>query len=427
MVRKFSGMLAILIVCMLALTGIAAAVPVDIDKVKINGDEVDPEGATIRDIERGDSLEIRVEITATGDANDVEVTAFISGYDHDDRIIDTTDVFDMDEGVTYVKKLNVVLPDRMDKDEYKLRIIVTDRAGDLTQSNYDLIVSSPRHALDIRDVVFSPDNTVIAGRALLAIVRLKNVGDKLEESIKVKVSIPELGVSDTDYIDELDEGDSISSEELYLRIPQCAPTGKYIVNVEVTYDDGDEVISEDYLLNVLESDTCEAASTSGQAQEDKTILTVPGVQKLKIGGAVVSYPVMITNAAGSDKTYTISVSGMGQWGTYAVDPSTVVLVRSGQSETANVMVKASDDASPGEKVFLLTIKSGDDQKQIPLTASLEAGAEPADASSWTRVKKGLEIGLVILVVLLVILGLIIGFNKLKGDSEPDDEAGQTYY
>ena len=36
-----------------------------------------------------------------------------------------------------------------------------------------------------------------------------------------------------------------------------------------------------------------------------------------------------------------------------------------------------------------------------------------------KVKKGLEVALVVLVVLLVVIGLIIGFNRLKGDEDED--------
>ena len=52
---------------------------------------------------------------------------------------------------------------------------------------------------------------------------------------------------------------------------------------------------------------------------------------------------------------------------------------------------------------------------------------PEDGGDWSKIKKGLEVGLIILVVLLVILGLIVGFNKMKGEVDDDEESDQSYY
>ena len=64
-------------------------------------------------------------------------------------------------------------------------------------------------------------------------------------------------------------------------------------------------------------------------------------------------------------------------------------------------------------------------KQVPLRANIAGGA--AATSGLSKIKKALEVGLVILVVLLVILGLIIGFNKLKGSEDEEEGDEKTYY
>ena len=48
------------------------------------------------------------------------------------------------------------------------------------------------------------------------------------------------------------------------------------------------------------------------------------------------------------------------------------------------------------------------------------------ASAWSKVRRGLEVALIVLVVLLVVIGLIIGFNRLKGD-EDEEGKDETYY
>jgi flagellar biosynthesis/type III secretory pathway M-ring protein FliF/YscJ len=66
-----------------------------------------------------------------------------------------------------------------------------------------------------------------------------------------------------------------------------------------------------------------------------------------------------------------------------------------------------------------------------MTAVVSAPDEGAETTgSWDKLKKGLEIGLIVLVVLLIIVGLIVAFNRKKDedDEEAEDEiSGQTYY
>jgi len=63
--------------------------------------------------------------------------------------------------------------------------------------------------------------------------------------VKVVVSIPDLGVSASDFIDELeaegdDNDDQATTEEMFLRIPDNAETGEYTVRIEVYFDDMDK-------------------------------------------------------------------------------------------------------------------------------------------------------------------------------------------
>ena len=115
----------------------------------------------------------------------------------------------MKSGVSYIKKLTLTLPERMTQNTYTLFVRVEDNSGTLAEKEGDfkLEVDAADHAIQIRDIILSPEDQVKAGRALLASVRVKNRGESTEEDLKVKVSIPELGVSASDYIDELDPED----------------------------------------------------------------------------------------------------------------------------------------------------------------------------------------------------------------------------
>jgi len=416
---KIFSAIALLLIGLLAISGIANAdsVPVSIEKVYINDRAVES-GEVRGGIVRGDTIEVEVKLLGTDDDDNVVVELEVEGIDHDtDKAEDETNAFTVKSGKTYYKTLSIELPDRMDVDQYALRIEVSNRDDDEVVYNAILDIDQDRNRVRIKDVVFSPENSVKSGRALLTSVRIKNMGEDDEEDVKIKVSIPELGISASDYIDELEVEDSVTSEELYMRIPECAVAGEYTVVVEVEYDEGDESITEDYSMTVVGSDTCELGG-----QDGKTVVTIGSdTQDVVAGESGVVYPITLSNNGNAAKTYTISAIA-GSWANIKVNPSVVVL-GAGETKLVYVTVAAKEDAAEGAQTFGIAIKSGDATlKEVTLQANV---VDDEDAG-WEKVKKGLEVALVVLVVLLVIIGLIIGFNRLKGedDEEPKEE---TYY
>src|SRR3989338_3442045 len=429
--------LMLLLVAIFAMASVSEQIV--IDEVEFDDDEVSASSSTeIRNFERNQEVEVKVHFTMedNGDSvadsdEEVEVEVELTGYDGD-RVRDTEYVDEVKEGESYVERLTLSFPWYMDQDYYTMRVYICPRSGDCVEETYELDVEAEEHGFVIKDVDFSPGLTVEAGRALLTTVRVENIGDEEDdEGVKVKVSIPELGLSSSDYLDEVDEDDSVSSEELYIRIPSEASAGSYDVEVSVTYDDGDETVSEEYTLTVTAT---EEVAAEEPAVESKTVITVgPEAQDMTAGQGGAVYPITLTNAAGEAKTYVISVSGYNSWGSVRLDPSNVVVLEEGQTQTVYLFVSANEDAS-GSQTFAVTVSAGSETlKQMLLTANVEPAAtedvsEEASASSWDSVKKGLEVGLIVLVILLVILGLIIVVNKLRSqDDDEEDDKSKTYY
>ena len=421
MKTKLMALLTVFLVGILALCSIASAA-IDIEEVEMDGTELLENVPNALDIVRGEEYTVKVVFTPTEDLENVQVEAYLRGYDHDDLIEDITDVFDAKQNVTYSKRLTLNIPQRIDIDdsEWTLRIEVAGQNGDSQIATYTLDVSTDRHLIEIKDVIFSPENNVKAGRALLASVRLKNYGQQDEDGIKVKVSVPDLGVSASDYIDELEADESTTSEELYLRVPSCADAGTYDVQVEVTYDDGDERIIEMDEITVTADDTCgvPAATTT----EKPSILYDATAQDVQAGDAGSIYALTMSNPTSAAKTVTVTVTGVDVFGEARVSPSNVVVIGAGETKTAYVYVTADKEAKAGQYGFSAAVSGlGTTTQEIALTANV------VEAASLGNLKKALEVGLVILVVILVILGLIIGFNKLRGSEEDAEEEGQTYY
>src|SRR3989338_6212233 len=106
---KLFGMVALVLIGALLVSGIANAAFV-ISEVELDEDTLDPTSTNfVRDIEKGDEFDVKVHFYSTVDADDVQVSAELRGYDHDDRVEDITDVFDAKANVTYVKKLSLKL------------------------------------------------------------------------------------------------------------------------------------------------------------------------------------------------------------------------------------------------------------------------------------------------------------------------------
>ena len=379
MKAKFFGLLALFLVSVITLAGIASAadVPVTIDEVKIDGDTILPSGVNRLNIERGDKIEVKVIITAIEDAENVQIEAWIDGYEYSDKesTSDETRTFDVEANTTYPKELELRIPENVDEDNYKLRVMITDRDNDEIIQNYNIKIAAPRHSMIIRDIILTPQNEVTAGRALLASARVKNLGEKDEDSVKVTISIPSLGLSASDYIDEVEQDDSETSEELYLRIPACAEPGTYDVVAEVEYDDGYEDVSKTTSIEVIGSDVCEASSQDDNEDDNEDempdVVTGSTIEDVVAGEGGAIFPITITNNAKTSKTFSASVEGVEGWGTVKITPTNTVVIKPGKSEILYVFVGANPDASSGPQAFSVSVKRGSEKVgQVSMTATM---------------------------------------------------------
>ncbi len=433
------GFKTIVLIVMMACLYVISASAVDLDsyldiETKLDGDLVSEAQTNRVDFVRGDLIDIKIRLTSSypADLEDVEVTAIITGYEFNNMepMSDTTSIFDMEANVTYTKRMSIRVPSEVEEDDYKLRVIISDRYSTTLVKEYKLKLDSPRHGFQIEDVVFSPGTVVEAGRALLTTVRVENKGESPEDSVKVTVAIPELGISASDFIDEIDDTDSETSEEMYMRIPVCAPAGNYEAVIEVRYNELRESMYENAVITVVDGGQCTLPGRDGD-DSPKTVIALGATsQNLVPGKAGALYPLTITNNANEAVAYTVSVEGTNDFASVQVNPVSTFILNADDSQAVFLYLTPIEGAAEGQRVFTVTVKSGDEVlKQIPLTAVVEEGAEE-DVASSMGVRDALEVGLIVLVVLLIILAVIVGIKKLKKDDELDEEdevEGKTYY
>ncbi|MBI5872453.1 hypothetical protein HZB88_05240 [archaeon] len=219
-------------------------------------------------VERGGECRVEVWLEGTGETTDVQVKTWLGGYEYDDVSV-TSDMFDVEDGVTYKKTLKLELPSDLEADkEYTLYVQVFDSDNSETIST-SLMVSRIRHSVEILDVLLS-DTSLESGDSLYVTARVKNYGDKKEEDIKVEASIEDLGISASTYVDELaayeedneDEEDSSSSQTLYLKIPEDAASGAYDLDITVTYNNGYDTVTQTESISVSKAASTSATTTT---------------------------------------------------------------------------------------------------------------------------------------------------------------------
>lgn len=241
------------------------------ENVKFDGKDMDVGVTRMRDYNRGETLTLTFDIISEKVTNtslkDVRVEAFIEGDAHGDDIDDISNRFEVHSDRVYGKILYLTIPDRMDRDVYTLRILLTSKEGVIAEASYDVSIASgdEEHNIIIDNVIFSPEGTVEAGHAFLATVKVKNLGTWDENNVKVRVAVPDLGISASAFLDEIEiqnEKDNvITSEELYLRVPKDALTGDYVVVVTAQYNDYDKTLTEEYIIHIQGKETEEETPT----------------------------------------------------------------------------------------------------------------------------------------------------------------------
>ena len=257
--------IAVLFSVLLALTATLAGaqttqLPVYVDTAEIDGTEIYAFGWNQLNIERNQEFTLKLELFAYEDAENVQIRVTIDGceFSSTEDISANLGPFDFSENRTYVKKVQLKLPDDVQLDNYKLRVDVSNRNGWRQTQEYDLAIDAPRHAMKITDVTFNPGNTVKAGQSLLGRVRLENKGTKDENDVKVTVSIPALDLFATQYVEEVENSDEQEeTEEFFLRLPKCAAPGTYDVKVDAWFNKQHDKTSANTKVVVLENEACQ--------------------------------------------------------------------------------------------------------------------------------------------------------------------------
>jgi uncharacterized membrane protein len=429
--------LTIFVLAIVAMLWTAAAVSAApdymIDNIRVNDLSMINTGSPITlDVERGDRLDIEVYITGTGndsETDDVFVTAKIMGYEFG-SVSESEGPFSIESGKTYKKTLTLYVPEDIDSsEEYTLRLEVSDRIDEISEDIL-LHIDESRHNLRIYDVVVNPSSTIAAGNPLFVTVRLENLGEKEENDIKVKATIPALGVSTINYLGELNtenqeenedhlRQDSSKQLDLLVRIPEDAATGVYELKVEVEYNRGHNFLSQSMDLNV--------EGFEAEVPGVQTVINTDSNSKETDVGETVEYRVMIANIGEQPGVFSVQIDGVSTWGEAVVQPGLMTVMPDSTGEVViSITPFNADDSSTHTWVARVMLENNVLSESL-FTTKVNAQEVEKDTTSNT-LKTVLAIVFGILIVVLIVLALIIAFRKATGNEEESAAIGeQTYY
>lgn len=412
--------IAMIMMLLVVALPVVAADFLTVDTVRIN-DDLTGDG-DILFVERGDNLDIRVTLEAEDlEVRNAQVQALIAGYQYAnyerDLVTDYSRTFDLPANNRRSFDLSVQVPVDIDKKDAKLRIIVADEnSPELITYNYQLNIvgTNVENAVRIRDFEISPRTDYMPGQSMSASVRVRNDGERILDDVSVRISIPELGLSDFETIDRLDTEETRTFESLFLRIPQSASAGTYTVMAEVEFDRF-ETTTQTRTITVSEAEV--------EQTEDVSRFTIPGAIELTANGPAQLLPILIENQASTSSNYVLSVSDVSNWGSASFEPSSVVAVAGGQSQTAYVRLEATQ---AGDQVFTVRIEHNGETVERTVRANVQATTQETQESD-VDLRNILEWSLLILVVLLIILGLVLLFTRMRKGGDDEDDEAQTYY
>ena len=268
--------------------------------------------------------------------------------------------------------------------------------------------------LYIESITTNPADFVFNGRAFNTHVTLYNNREHNLRNLKVRVIIPELGVESVRYVDNL-EVCSAQTVEFFLRAPLCVPMHDYTIIVEASFMNlysETEIIPGITSIRVIPDKYCEMILLNNQTIGN-TFIDVMEIQDVYKGSESV-FPIRVSNREFTDKEYIFTVTGLDGWGNYRLDPGSVVIVPSEGERTVDLYVTAYKDAPPEERVFVVSIQSGEEVQRFLLIASIKESGIVDNSYLWFFSFKVL---LIAGIIVLLIIGSVIGIKKYMGSAK----------
>jgi len=406
-------------------TTVAPLTPFEIEEVRV--DDVELQNGVSLYLERGTTVPVEVYVRGNQRAYDARVRVYLGGYEYGD-VEALSDIFEVEKNVVRPIRFNLQIPYDLEASEYYTLHVELFDDDNSVKETYRVRVQETRHFVNVFDVIFNPMNNVQAGQYLFATVRVENLGDNIEDTVKVTLRVPSLDLQTSQFVNnelitqehfnqgsELAESRRVSATtgDLMLQIPQNTPAGDYEVVVTAEYDRGFGRTEKRYLMHV------NSVTPSAVNDQSLTVNVDTNAQRVTEGQGA-QFVFTITNLGQTARTFDFEVTGTEGWGTYRVDPQTLT-VQPNDNEEVKVFV-APQEGVTGSKSFTVKVKSNGN-----VVAEKTLSVESVQGTGADTAKKVLAGIFIVLLVILVILAIAVIIKKATASKEEGPVEGQTYY
>lgn len=187
------------------------------------------------------------------DIEDIIVTVVIEEIDEDEDIEEEFDSFDLRPRKNKDLSFSFEVPLRVRNDGYTIRVEVeaSENGEDITQSEDFLVkVNKEKHNPYFTRLEFNPIG-INCNEVSYLDMELYNLGTG-NENIEMKVKNNEIEFSlQRSFLLESYPDEDIYRNRIPIKIPAGTPTGKYIFELTLNYDNGNLVLKKDVPLDVL--------------------------------------------------------------------------------------------------------------------------------------------------------------------------------
>ncbi len=411
----------LLIIALLLCITLVQALPITLNEVRVAGEEVTNQQGLLLDLQRDQqSVPVRISLTPQENLSNIEVHAFLGGYEFNDRPQESISAFryfsTLEQGVTKPVELSVGLPVALDRGAYTLYIVISAQGNrEPLMAQYGIRISAPTKQVAVTSIMTTP-SILSQGGGVVVLARLANLGERDLENVEGTITIPGLAEQKF-FIDTLASGEYATSPDVFLRAACDAPVGTLPVKVTLTYNEGRDSVSKEGSIVVREAEFCQTTvDTAGQV-----VVAVEQAKAVAVQGGQSVFTFTITNTGKTSRSIALqSEAGQGVLASFI--PSPVMIIQPGQSQIVSLNANIADDAVVEQRTVTVLVGSDSAPKEsITFLLTIKEGK--------SNVVQGVVLGILAIAIIAVVAVLIVVLVRGRGYSLPSKSSKKTttYY
>jgi len=271
-------------------------------------------------------------------------------------------------------------------------------------------VQRESHSLLIDTVTVEPAQAA-CGEKLQITSLIYNIGDETEDAVKLRIRNAELNIDQYSELFKMQKSGSSAkvTKAMAVDIPAGAK-GTYLFDVLAYYNSG----SDTYATSIGVPVVCKTAGTTttetGTAGTAGTgTISIPTTAVTAESGQTAKFTAAITNTGSAAQTYDVSVSGVSDWATSSIEPSSVAIA-SGASSPVYVYLTPKSGVY-GDQTATVTVKSSSTvlaTKTLTVTLPQKPATTVTPKSSTAAPQLQLSDEAMVAVTVIVVL-IVVGF------------------